>query len=680
MSDVIYKTGRQAEDSTDGLDFVMSDESVDSYDDVIEAAGWKLTRFKGQHANPVALYGHDQSNLPIGLWENVRVEAGRLLGRLKLAEPGTSPFIDAIRSLLAQKILRAVSVGFLPLAYEPRPGAKRGGYRYTATELIECSVVAVPANAHATAIRSLMRLPEPVRERLLAKSGLPQLPTRPPLRLPGKAAVTPPAPGPKAMSTLADRIREKETSLIEFKDAQAPLFTKIKEGDDLTDEEQVEFDAREVEITKAERDLGRMRATERALGQQADRLPHNQPDPAAPANLPMPGIARTLRTPARPGERPMDLLLKLAVVNLRAHAMRQPLEQVRLQSYPERTDVEAVIRTATNPANTTTAGWAAELVETSIADFMEALRPNSVYAQLAALGIKFSFDRNGVLKIPRRNSVRRAAGDLAGAFVGEGGAIPVRRGSFGSVSLIPHKMGVISTFTREMALRSNPAIEGLIREGIVEDTAIAVDAALLDAVAGDAIRPAGLMNGVTPIAGTAGGGVAAMTADIVAAVTPFTTANAADRLVWVMNPVNVFKLQWAASAVGVYPFRDQVAAGNLSGIPIIQSTAVGATDLILIRYADFASATGDTPEFDVSDQATIHEEDGGYPADEAMRPGTTTVLPIVGKATPPPALADIATPVRSLWQTASIGIRMLLDMDWAMRRAGMVVKVNNITW
>lgn len=676
---IIFKTGRQAEDSPDGLDFVMSDESVDSYDDVIEAAGWKLTRFKGQHANPVALYGHDQSRLPIGIWENVLIEAGRLLGRLKLAEPGTSAFIDAIRSLLAQKILRAVSVGFLPIAYEARPGSKKGGYVYTAAELIECSVVAVPANAHATALRSLLRIPEPVRSQLLAISQR-QLPTRPALGRIGKTAAHPSASGAKTMPALAERIRETETTLVQIRGEQAGLHSKIAAGDDLTDAEQEDFDAREAEIAKAARDLARMHATERALGQDAGRLAINQPDPASPANLAMPGIARTPTIRLRPSERPMDLLLKLAVVNLRAHALRQPLEQVRASSYPDRADLEAVIRTATNPANTTTAGWAAELVETSIADFMEALRPNSVYAQLSALGIRFTFDRYGVLKIPRRNAVRRAAGDLAGAFVGEGGAIPVRRGSFGSISLVPHKMGVISTFTREMALRSNPAIEGLIREGIIEDTAIAVDAALLDAVAADAIRPAGLMNGVTPIAGTAGGGVAAMTADIVAAVTPFTTANAADRLVWIINPVNVFKLQWAASAVGVYPFRDQVAAGNLSGIPIISSTAVAATDLILVRYADFASATGDTPEFDVSDQATIHEEDGGYPADESMRPGTTTVLPIVGKATPPPALADIATPQRSLWQTASIGIRMLLDMDWAMRRAGMVVKVNAITW
>lgn len=680
-SNVIYKSGRQLEDSADGLDFVMSDDAVDSYDDVIDPEGWKLSRFKGKNANPVALYGHDQSSLPIGVWESVRVEAGKLLGRLKLAEPGTSPFIDAIRSLLRQKILRAVSVGFIPLEWGPRPGAKRGGYLYTATELIECSVVAVPANPHATALRSLLAIPAPVRELLVAKSGLVQRPTRPVGLPPGKAAATPPAPGPTTMPTIAERIRDEQAALIALRDAQSPLYTKQRAGEDLDDDESVEFDQREAEIAKQVKKVERLVATERASGQTALNLPVNNQQIIIPPTpgLPAPAIGKTGALQAS-RERPMDLLLKAAVVHLRAHATRKPHDQIAAEAYAGRADVDAIIRATTNPAQTTVAGWAAELVDTAIADFMEALRPISTYAQLSGLGIRFTFDRNGSLKIPRRNAVRRAAGDLAGAFVGEGQPIPVRKASLGSITLLPHKMGVISTYTREMALRSTPAIEGLIREGIVEDTAIAVDAALLDAVAADAIRPAGLGNGVVAIPGTAGGGVAAMTADIVAIVSPFTLANAADRLVFLINPINAFKLQWASSAVGVYPFRDQIAAGNISGIPVIQSTAVGATDLWLVRAADFASATGDTPEFDVSDVATIHEDDGGYPADEAMRAGTTTVKPIVGAAAPPPALADIATPVRSLWQTASIGVRMLLDMDWAMRRAGMVQKITGLTW
>jgi HK97 family phage major capsid protein/HK97 family phage prohead protease len=661
---------RAATDSEpDGYDFVMSDGSVDRIDDVIDQEGWSLGKFR---KNPVALFSHDKSKI-IGKWEKVRVENGTLVGTLKLLAAGKDALVDYIRALLDERMLNAVSVGFIPLEFEPRAGAKRGGVTYKKSELLECSAVAVPANGNALRIRTL-DLPVHEQVKLLAASGNRSLPEL--VRgLTAASGTLPSTDRRKSAMSLAERIEAAQTELIALHDLQAPLTEKISGGDDLDDAEQTEFDRIVAETAKVQKRLDTYRITERNLGQSAaNRNPDPNPNPERPNN---PAIITNRGNAVRGKERPMDLLVRLAVVNLRAYVKRLPLDVVRAESYPDRIDMDACIRAVTNPAQTTVATWAAELVESAIDDFMDTLKPLSVYAQLASLGTKFTFGRNGVIKIPRRNKVKNAPGDLRGAFVGEGQPIPVRRASFGSVALTPHKMGVISEYTREMALHSTPAIEALIREGIVEDTADAIDTALLDAVAGDAIRPAGLMNGVVPVAGTAGGGVAAMTADIAAALGPFIAANAADRLVWLINPINAFKLQWASSAVGVYPFREQVAAGNLGGIPLIQSTNVGATDLILTRYADFASGTADTPEFDVSDVATIHEEDGGYPADQAMRPGTSTVLPI---ATGAAGAGVLATPTRSLWQTASIGIRMLLDMDWAMRRAGMVSKVNNITW
>ncbi|MET3930578.1 hypothetical protein ABIE51_002465 [Lysobacter sp. OAE881] len=64
----------------------------------------------------------------------------------------------------------------------------------------------------------------------------------------------------------------------------------------------------------------------------------------------------------------------------------------------------------------------------------------------------------------------------------------------------------------------------------------------------------------------------------------------------------------------------------------------------------------------LSEQATLHME--GAPA---------LVKPINEGGT-------AATPVRSLWQTVSIGVRMLLDLTWAMRRPGMVSAVTGVQW
>jgi hypothetical protein len=75
-------------------------------------------------------------------------------------------------------------------------------------------------------------------------------------------------------------------------------------------------------------------------------------------------------------------------------------------------------------------------------------------------------------------------------------------------------MAVISTFTREIAEHSTPAIEGLIRQAIIEDTAVAIDSVLLDATAATTTRPAGLKAGVSATTATAAGGINALIGDI----------------------------------------------------------------------------------------------------------------------------------------------------------------------
>ena len=141
--DPVFKAGRQSEHNP--LEFILSEESVDRMGDVIRAKAWELKDFK---ANPVALFGHDHNSV-IGVWENVRVAGKQLLGQLRLAKPGTSEFIDTVRSLIDQRILKAVSVGFQPIEANNRKG---GGYEFVKASLHEVSVVAVPANPNALSL------------------------------------------------------------------------------------------------------------------------------------------------------------------------------------------------------------------------------------------------------------------------------------------------------------------------------------------------------------------------------------------------------------------------------------------------------------------------------------------------------------------------------------------------
>ena len=152
MPETVFKSGHQSD--ADPFDFVLSDESVDRMGDVIRASGWDLTDFK---KSPIALFGHDHNSI-LGVWENVRVEGKKLVGRLRMAKPGTSPLIDTVRSLIEQRVLKAVSVGFQPIEANPRKSGE--GYDFIKSSLHEVSVVAVGANKNALAIAKSVLSPE----------------------------------------------------------------------------------------------------------------------------------------------------------------------------------------------------------------------------------------------------------------------------------------------------------------------------------------------------------------------------------------------------------------------------------------------------------------------------------------------------------------------------------------
>lgn len=136
-------TKAATQSDTDPFEFVLSDETVDRAGDIVRAKGWHLDDFE---KNPVALYGHDHKDV-IGRWENVRVIGKQLIGKLVLA---TTERGQEIKALIEQGILKAVSVGFQVMEYEPiSKDQPWKGLDIKKAALHEVSVVAVPANPNA---------------------------------------------------------------------------------------------------------------------------------------------------------------------------------------------------------------------------------------------------------------------------------------------------------------------------------------------------------------------------------------------------------------------------------------------------------------------------------------------------------------------------------------------------
>jgi hypothetical protein len=91
---------------------------------------------------------------------------------LNMAPLGTSDRIDEVRRLVEADVLRAVSVGFRDIESVPIDIKNPyDGTRFTKSELVECSLVAVPANPNALAISKSLNISPDVQRIVFAEHG-----------------------------------------------------------------------------------------------------------------------------------------------------------------------------------------------------------------------------------------------------------------------------------------------------------------------------------------------------------------------------------------------------------------------------------------------------------------------------------------------------------------------------
>jgi len=356
---------------------------------------------------------------------------------------------------------------------------------------------------------------------------------------------------------------------------------------------------------------------------------------------------------------PEDYVFRAAAVSLRSFAHKIPVDRVIRDNYGDDEFTRIVTRAAVNPAMTTTTGYAAELVQTGFGAFMDRLIANSIYAPLSDAGTSYDLGRNGSLKIPYRAATPQASG----AWVGEGAPKPVKRIGLAVVELKPHKVACITTYTEEMANSSVPAIEGILRKAMADDTQASLDGFLIDAVAESAVRPAGLLVGATA-ASAATTTLEKIVADINGLIAPMEGAGGGGNVVLIMNPAQARKIGMVQTTTGDFAFGSAAEAASKFGVNrIISSLTVPAGKLIAVDADWFVTANGDTPRFAVSNEATLHEED-------------TTPLALGTTGTP----NSVAAPMRSLFQTDSIAIRLSLFVTWGMVRTGMVSTIAAVGW
>lgn len=657
-NEIIYKVGTQSAD--DPFEFVMSTPKADRVGDVVEQ-DWKLSEFR---RNPIALYGHDSQSPPIGIWENVRIQGGKLRGRLKLAEKGTSEFIDTLRSLIEQRILRAVSVGFRPGKKEPiNEKEPWGGLRLSGNDLLECSLVSVPANPEA--LNFTKSLSAHLRKAVLSESGdaierlsaAQQLGIEKP-RDGGASPVRKTSHTRDEAMPLSQKIETKQAELTGLKDNLTAL---LEEDHDEAEAETVDaqIDELNLSIEKATSDLDRLITTEKALASRAMERPSAKADTGDTHTTKGSGSHISMRKNREKGATVFSSMACILQGHLK-HA--DPLAIAKAAHKDDYTEMEAVIKAATVPADQVTAGWALELVQDQWAEFLALLYDTTVYPRLP--GVRMEFDRFGRIVIPRQAEAGRGA--LAGGFIAEGTPIPVKQGLYTTTDLAPKKMAVITTFTKEIARHSIPAIEGLLRQQVLDDTGAVLDTNYLDAGARTAVRPAGLQDATETGAGNINAStdvtVAAITSDTSAMIGRMLAAQVGTNAVWLMNPLRALGLRNTIDAAsGTFPFRAEIAAGTFMGYPVIQSHNVPDDVVYLQGDRSVVYANDFAPQIDITEQATIVFDDTA--PDDIVDGGVATTMP-----------------VKSLWQTDSVGLRMTLGLDWRIVRIAGVQVLTGVAW
>jgi HK97 family phage prohead protease len=653
-----------------GMEFVLSDETLDRMGDIISSDGWIIDSFQ---KNPIALFNHN-SDFPIGKWHNLRVEKGALRGHLELAPEGTSPRIDEIRRLVDAGILCSVSVGFHPIESEPHKEGGKGafggwkGERFTKQELIETSLVSVPANPNALAVAKSLGISSATLDDVFAKHG-----NRDGVRTRAFTAkhgdTSRDGKGSKMPESLSQRILDLQTQIankLEELDAHVEKMDDSNVSDaDLEKQKLLNAQVKQLRNT-----LDAHMETEAARAASADSDTRRRTMVVHGGNNGGNNNNSTIAAPvilknSKKDWEPLDYLVHAGVCVGMAKIRGTLPDIERLRIYgddePHKVVLDWVMRAASAPALTTVPGWAQELVHQIYADLMALLLPQSVFPRIAARGTSLSFGQAGKILLPTRSRTPT----IAGSFVGEGMAIPVRQGAFTSQTFVPKKMAVITTWTREMGDHSIPAIEGVLRQAVQEDTATSLDAVLLDSNPATAIRPAGILNGVTVTPAAAGPGLPAVIGDIkalVGALIAVTYGNVRSP-VWLMNPGDALSASLASAAnTGIFPFKDEIGRGTLNNIPIIDSATVPSRTVVLADAADFVVMQGDNMRFEISDQATLHMED-------------TTPLDLVSGSP-----GTVASPQRSLFQTDSLALRMIFPINWSFRRTGMVAYTTGVNW
>lgn len=633
------------------IEGIATTPSTDRMGDIIDPMGAKFAAelpllWQHNHAEPV---GHVRFGKPTpqGIPFTARVA--------KIAEEGElKALVDKAWQSVKARLVRAVSIGFRPIEYSLM---ESGGVRFLETEILELSLVTVPANSDCTItqIRS-------IDTQLRAASGQSQgVGERVSPGASGKSATAIPVvalsskPKEAQMSkTIAERISAFQNARTEKSARMAAIMDDA--GDETLDASQAEeHDNLDAEVKAIDAHIARLKSQEANLVATATPL-----DGVKDIRSGAEARGSTVQVKAQPKLEKGIGFARLAKVKALAKLDGESVRTVAKELYGEESDIYGLVTKAAVPAGTTAEGnWAGALVGEGtnvIADFVEFLRPRTILGRFGQNGVPSL--RNVPFNVPL---VGQTSGGQ-GYWVGEGKAKPLTSFGYERNLLDIFKVANIAVVTEELLRRSTPAAEGLIRDNLADAIAARLDTDFINpakaAVAG--VSPASITNGLTAVVST-GGDADAIRADVRALMATFIAAqNAPTSGVWIMGTLTALSLSMLVNPLGQPEFPGlSMTGGTFQGLPVIVSDYIGAGVVVLANASDIYLADEGGVQVDMSREASLEMADN--PAHNADTPtGATSLV--------------------SMFQTNSVAFRVERFINWKRRRPSAVAILTGATW
>lgn len=460
---------------------------------------------------------------------------------------------------------------------------------------------------------------------------------------------------------------------------QTLLEKAADEGRELTEEEQKLFDGHKSDVETIDRSLNNLVDLERLSAARARpaAVPDTDHEQAATNPASVAGIVTgtevvTRATPAAPvrvemprKELPRGIrFARMAIATALAPGNALHAAEIAKARWGQETpEVAEVLRAAVAPSaiGEATSGATLALIENVTSEFIELLRPESVVARIPARRLQIG--RNNTLRLPRQT------GGATAAWVGELKSIPVGRLTLDQLDLTPNKLAVISIVSNELLQHSNPSIEMLVRDDLVQAVALALDAQFVNGTAVAGVSPAGLLS-LTPSAHKraatatvpAAPTIAEVTNDFQFIMTKLRSANNRMRTpVWIFNPRTIEFLRLQRTGQDVFAWKAEIDNGTLLGYPYLTSTSVPAnlgagTDesmFLMVDASEMIVVDDIAPTLEASTHAALQ-------ADTAP-------------ATPP-------TPLMSLFQQDATALRIVWRGTWGVRHAESLAAIHTVRY